>query len=119
SSDEEKQVSAVVPVRAAQVIVGNVSEQLTVTGHTEATEREKITAPIAGRLLALNELEGMHVEAGELLATIQSKEAESSQAGAQLMLQQAKTPAERAQAERMVSLAKKDQNGVEVRAKIS
>jgi len=119
SSDEEKQVSAVVPVRAAQVIVGNVPEQLTVTGHTEATEREKITAPIAGRLLALNGLEGMHVEAGELLATIQSKEAESSQAGAQLMLQQAKTPAERAQAERMVSLAKKDQNGVEVRAKIS
>src|SRR5579884_1206876 len=88
SSDEEKQVSAVVPVRAAQVIVGNVPEQLTVTGHTEATEREKITAPIAGRLLALNGLEGMHVEAGELLATIQSKEAESSQAGAQLMLQQ-------------------------------
>ncbi|HZK76608.1 MAG TPA: efflux RND transporter periplasmic adaptor subunit, partial [Candidatus Kapabacteria bacterium] len=89
------------------------------TGHTEATKQEKLVAPIAGRVLTLNGLPGDVVNAGELIATIQSKEAQSSQEGAQVMLAQATTPAERAQAERMVALAKKDQNGMQVRSTIS
>src|SRR5579872_1243065 len=112
-------VSAKVAVQATQVITGNVPEQLLVTGHTEATKQEKLVAPIAGRLLTLNGLAGDYVNAGELIATIQSKEAQSSQEGAQVMLAQAKTPAERAQAERMIALAKKDQNGMQVRSTIS
>jgi len=112
-------VVAKVAVEATQVTTGNVPEQLVVTGHTEATRQEKLVAPIAGRLLTLNGLEGDYVNAGELVATIQSKEAQSSQEGAQVMLAEAKTPAERAQAERMIALAKKDQNGMQVRSTIS
>jgi multidrug efflux pump subunit AcrA (membrane-fusion protein) len=119
SSDETDSTHAIVPVRATQVITGTVPEQLVVTGHTEATRQEKLVAPIAGRLLSLNGLEGEVVRAGELIATIQSKEAESSEEGAQVMLAEAKTPAERAQAERMIALAKKDQNGMQVRSTIS
>jgi multidrug efflux pump subunit AcrA (membrane-fusion protein) len=112
-------ISAKVAVEATTVITGNVPEQLVVTGHTEATRQEKLVAPIAGRLLSLNGLEGDVVNAGELVATIQSKEAQSSEEGAQVMLAEAKTPSERAQAERMITLAKKDQNGMQVRSTIS
>ncbi len=112
-------VAAKVAVEATQVTTGNVPEQFVATGHTEATRQEKLVAPIAGRLLALNGLEGDYVSAGELVATIQSKEAQSSQQGAQVMMAEAKTPAERAQAERMIALAKKDQNGMQVHSTIS
>ncbi len=111
--------SAVVPVRATTVTVGNVPEQFVVTGHTAATREEKIVAPIAGKLLMLNGLAGTYVHAGELLAQIQSREALSSAEGAQVMMAEAKTPAERAQARRMIALAKKDQNGMHVRSTIS
>jgi multidrug efflux pump subunit AcrA (membrane-fusion protein) len=119
SDSDTSHVSATVAVEATTVITGNVPEQLVVTGHTEATRQEKLVAPIAGRLLTLNGLEGDVVNAGELIATIQSKEAQSSQEGAQVMLAEAKTPAERAQAKRMIALARKDQNGMQVRSTIS
>jgi len=100
-------------------MVGDVPERLVVTGHTEAVSREKLVAPIAGRLLTLIGTEGMYVKAGEVLATIQSKEAQASEEGARVMLATARTPQERARAENMIALAKKDQNGMQVRSQIS
>ncbi len=119
AQSDSSNVAAKVAVEVAKVTAGNVPEQLSVTGHTEATQREKIVAPIAGKLLVLNGLEGSYVKSGELVATIQSKEAQSSEEGARVMLEDAKTPTERAQAERMVALAKKDQNSTEIHSQLS
>jgi RND family efflux transporter MFP subunit len=96
-----------------------VPERLVVTGHTEAVSREKLVAPIAGRLVTLIGTEGMYVKAGDVLATIQSKEAQASEEGARVMLAMARSPEERTRAEHMVALAKKDQNGMQVRSRIS
>ena len=117
--EDTTKVTAVVPVRSTTIITGSVPLRLIVTGHTEAVAREKLVAPIAGRLLTLIGIEGSYVAAGEPLATIQSKEAQASEEGARVMLSEAKTPAQRAEAERMVALAKQDQNGVVVRSRIA
>ena len=117
--ETETSITPIVPVRAAAVTLGNVTDRLVVTGHTEAVSKEKLVAPIAGQLLTFTAFEGMYVRAGEVLATIQSKEAQASEEGARIMLAQAKTPEDRARAERMVALAKEDQNGVQVKSKIS
>src|SRR5438445_1587239 len=77
SGEETANVSAVVPVRATAVVTGDVPEQLIVTGHTEAIARERLVCPIAGKLLTLNGTEGTFVKAGEIIATIQSKESQS------------------------------------------
>jgi multidrug efflux pump subunit AcrA (membrane-fusion protein) len=120
SKDEDTtKITAVVPVRATTIITGSVPLRLIVTGHTEAVAREKLVAQIAGRLLTLKGTEGSYVAVGEPLATIQSKEAQSSEEGARVMLSEAKTPAQRAEAERMIALAKQDQNGVVVRSNIA
>jgi len=112
-------VQAVVSVRATTVQDGTIPEQLMVTGHTEALARERIVSPIAGKLLSITGVEGAFIKEGEVLATIQSKESQASETGAEVMMADAKTPAERAEAERMLALAKKGQNGVAVRARIS
>jgi membrane fusion protein, multidrug efflux system len=117
--EETNKTTAVVPIRATTIITGSVPLRLIVTGHTEAIAREKLVAPIAGRLLTLTGTEGSYVAAGEPLATIQSKEAQSSEEGARVMLSEAKTAAQHAEAERMVALAKQDQNGVVVRSNIA
>ncbi|HEY3875174.1 MAG TPA: efflux RND transporter periplasmic adaptor subunit, partial [Candidatus Kapabacteria bacterium] len=121
SSDESDDIktTAKVAVEAAVVTTGNIPMQITVTGHTEATQEEKIVAPIAGKLLSLNGFEGSFVKTGEVIATIQSKEAESSEEGARVMASEAKNSREREQVKRTLELAKDAQNGVTVRASIS
>ncbi len=119
SGSDATHTTAKVAVEATHVIIGNVPEQLVVTGTTEATQQEKIVAPIAGKLLELNGLEGSSIKAGDLVARIQSKEAVSSEEGAQVMMSEARTPAERAQARRMIELAKQAQNGMTVRSQLS
>lgn len=119
TTTEETTVSAVVPVRAATIVSGPIQTKLTVSGHTEALNRQKIVTPIAGKILSLNAIEGSYVKAGQVLAVIQSKEAQASEEGAKIMTSTAHTAEEIAQAKRMQEAAKHDQNGVEVRAQIS
>lgn len=119
AEDEEagSSVAAVVAVKIAPVTKGNVDVVVTATGKTDALRKVKVLSPIAGRIQSLNVVEGMPVKTGDVLAVIQSKESHAAIAGAEALLQSARMPAEKGEAERALSLAKSTQNSVSIRAR--
>lgn len=118
-SDDEGEgaaAHAVVAVRTAPVLRGDMETLVTATGSTEAVRREKIYAPIAGTLLSLKVLEGTPVRRGDVLAVIQPKETRAAIAGAEALLHAAKTDGERAEAARAMQLARAGVNNLEVQS---
>src|SRR5271169_6909920 len=90
--------SAVVAVKTAPVIRGDMETVVTATGSTDAIRKEKIITPIAGTLLSLKVLEGTPVHRGDLLAVIQPKETRAAITGAGALLRAAGTDSERREA---------------------
>ena len=120
SEDDEvsrSPVTAVVAVKAASITRGDIDVVVTATGKTDALRKVKIISPIAGRVQSLNVVEGTPVKVGDVLAVIQSREAHAAIAGAEELLQSARTPEEKREAERSLSLARSTQNSVIVRAR--
>jgi multidrug efflux pump subunit AcrA (membrane-fusion protein) len=117
--DTEPDVKAVVPVRAVTITEGRVEDLLSVTGKTEAIRKEKIFAPIAGRITKLSALEGSSVHEGDVMATILTKDAQAAIEGARVLLGQTSTPAEKTRAEQVLHEAETTANGVSVRASMS
>ncbi len=119
ADDEEGQSSVppMVTVKTALVLKGNVDVLVTAVGRTEALRKSKIFSPIAGRIISIKVLEGMHVQQGDVLATIQSKESLAAIAGAEELLQAARTPDERQEALKTLRLAEASQNRVSVHAR--
>ncbi len=117
--DETSSAKAVVAVRVSSVIRSNVDVVVTATGKTDALTKVKVVSPIAGRIQSLNAVEGTVVRSGEILATVQSREANAAIAGAEAMLQAARTPEERSEAERTLRLAQSTQNAVNVYARFN
>jgi membrane fusion protein, multidrug efflux system len=117
--DDENAASsanAVVAVKTAPVVRGDMATVVTATGSTDALRKEKIITPIAGVLLSLKVLEGTPVHRGDLLAVIQPKETRAAITGAAALLRAAGTDAERREARRATDLALAAQNNLEVRA---
>ncbi len=82
--DDEKSgpaVPALVQVETADITSGDVQDLLTVTGHCDAIRRSRIITPIAGKVVTLSVLEGDHVTAGQVIATIRTREDEALRAG--------------------------------------
>ena len=120
--DDEGQGSAapaLVSVKTAPVRKGDIDLVRSATGRTEALKAVKIFAPIAGTVSSLNVLEGMPVKQGDLLATIQTRESHAAIAGAEKLVQAARTPDERDEAVRALRLAEESQNKVNVYAPFS
>ena len=117
--DEEGQSSpaAIVAVKTATVMEGDMDIVVTATGSTDAIRKEKVFSPIAGKIVSLNVLEGTPVTAGAVLAIIQTKESHAAIAGAEALLNAAKNPAESAEGERSLKLAESTQSTVSVRSK--
>ena len=86
-------------------------------GKTDALRKEKIYSPIAGKIVALKAFEGTHVHLGDVVAVIQAKESNAAISGAESMVRSARTPAEKAEAERTLRLAKSTQTSINVLAK--
>ncbi|MEO6938881.1 MAG: efflux RND transporter periplasmic adaptor subunit [Candidatus Kapaibacterium sp.] len=112
-------VKVLVAVRAVKIITGEVEDVLTLTGRTEALKKQKLYAPIAGKVILMSLIEGSTVKAGDIVAVIQTKESIASTEGAYLLMKNARTDEEKQQANRMVELAKQGENSVTVRAKLS
>jgi RND family efflux transporter MFP subunit len=119
SDDEGSQSAAKATVT---VKVGTVSERDAIViveaiGKTDALRKEKSYAPIAGRIVALNAMEGTEVKKGDVLAIIQTKESEATILGAESMLKSAVTAEQKSEAERILKLARLTQSSVNVSAK--
>jgi len=120
-SDDEGEnnlsVNAVVTVKTAQVVEGDALITVNSYGRTDALKKEKLYAPLGGRIVSLKAFEGTAVSKGNVIAVIQTKESESAVLGAESMLQTAVTPAQKAEAERILRLAQATQKSVAVTAK--
>lgn len=120
SDDDEggsSEVKATVAVKTAKIVEADAIITVSAFGKTDALKKEKIYAPIAGRVTALKAYEGTEVKKGDLLALIQTKESQSAILGAESMLRTASTPEQKAEAERIVRLARSTQNSVSILAR--
>ena len=109
-------VNAVVVVKTAPVVRGDMETVVAVTGSTDALRKEKIITPIAGTLLSVKVLEGTPVHRGDLLAVIQPRETRAAITGADALLRAAGTDAERLEARHAMDLALAAQNNLSVMA---
>lgn len=115
-SDEAQsnRVAAVVPVQVSTIRQGDIGLTIDVVGHTEALRRETVLSPVAGTVGAFKAFEGTAVQAGELLVVIQTRESQAALAGAEVLLDAARTPEQRNEAERAVELAKSNASLVSI-----
>jgi membrane fusion protein, multidrug efflux system len=119
-SEEESSIqAAVVPVKITAVRTGNMDESVQANGQTEALRKESFVSPVAGRISELMAQEGQNVKAGDTLAVILTRESLSALEGAQALLDRAKTPGQKAEAERALKLAETNQNRVVIKSQIS
>jgi len=120
SQDEEGQSPKVtVIVNADHVRTGDVAVTVDATGRTDASRKEKILAPVAGWIISLKALEGTSFTTGEVMVIIRPKESQAAIAGAEAILRNAQTDAQKAEAQRALTLAQASQSGIEVRAKLN
>jgi len=94
-----------VPVRVADVIDTTLTEIVTGPGRTQALKQMRVRAPFAGTLLSLRVADGDPVTAGQVVATIVSRNSAAARTGARAMLEAARTPEESSDARRALALA--------------
>jgi multidrug efflux system membrane fusion protein len=104
----------VVAVRTVPVTMGTANIEVQAVGKTEALRQQDIVSPIAGRLISLTVKEGDRLKAGDVLATIQTRESQAALDGAKALLRMAKTDNEKVEAQRMMALAESSQAVVHV-----
>jgi multidrug efflux pump subunit AcrA (membrane-fusion protein) len=110
SGDEVKPAAkpAGVPVRVAAVARADLARTVSGPGHVVALAQQKVRAPFTGTLTELKVADGDTVRKGQLVGVIVSRETEAALSGAREMLREARTPAERSDAERAQALAEKN-----------
>ncbi len=96
------------PVQMARVQQRNLRTMVTAPGRTAALIEERVRAPFVGTLTSLTVTVGDRVHEGQEIGTLVAQNSEAALRGAQAMMQSARTPAERADAERAVVLAERD-----------
>ncbi len=119
SGDDDEsgpQPPATVPVKVGVLKRGDINVQSEVTGSVEALRKEKVSAPIAGRLTEFKVFEGSTVRPGQVVAEIQTRESQAAIAGAEALLNAATTPVQRDEARHMLALARSGQTILPVRA---
>ena len=97
---------AAVPVRVAVVSVETVRVLVSGTGHTDAIEQQKVNAPFRGTIRHLLVVDGDHVSTGQIVGSIMSQNSEAAIAGANAMLRGARTPSDKQDAERALTIAR-------------
>ncbi|MBK5186966.1 MAG: efflux RND transporter periplasmic adaptor subunit [Gemmatimonadaceae bacterium] len=90
----------------ASVGRGTLSVTVSGPGRTDALDVQKVRAPFAGTLESLAVVIGDRVESGQTLGTLINQTSQAALSGAQVMLREAKTAAERSDAARALEIAK-------------
>ena len=108
SADSGAAASDATPVTMAQVTRTTIDETVTGPGVTDAVQDERVRAPFAGKLVTMRVNLGDRVAQGEVIGALVAQNSEAALQGARAMVRSARTPAERADAERAVALAEHD-----------
>jgi multidrug efflux pump subunit AcrA (membrane-fusion protein) len=98
--------AAATPVHMAQVTHGTLAVTVSGPGRTDALDVQKVRAPFAGTIESLRVVIGDRVQDGETIGAMVSQTSQAALNGAQVMLREARTPAQRSDAERALQLAK-------------
>ncbi len=107
------------PVRTARVALADLSETVSAPGRTEALVRQQVRAPFAGTLTSLTVVVGDTVTEGERVGALVARDTEAALNGAETMLRDARTPADRADAERALELARANQVVTPLRSSVT
>jgi multidrug efflux pump subunit AcrA (membrane-fusion protein) len=113
----EQAAKAVVSVKVASVVEGEALVTVNAFGRTDALRKEKLLAPLSGRIILLKAYEGSATSKGDVVAVLEPKESEFAVRGAEAMVRTASTPAQKKEAERALRLARSTRNTVAVTAK--
>jgi multidrug efflux pump subunit AcrA (membrane-fusion protein) len=105
SGSDSTALGAGVPVKVAAVIDTTLTELVTGPGRTQALKQMRVRAPFAGTILSVRVADGDPVTAGQVVATIVSRNSAAARTGARAMLEAARTPAESSDARRALALA--------------
>lgn len=118
TSEEEEggNVKATVAVKTIFLHRGDMATVVESVGKVDALRKQKIFSPVAGRVTSLAALEGAAVTAGQVLAIIQTKESQAAITGAEALVRAAKSPVQKAEAQKTLDLAKSSENSVAIRA---
>ena len=112
-------VKATVAVKATPLRRGDMDISIHASGRIDALRKQKLLSPVPGRVMSLTALEGAFVEAGETLAMIQTKESQAAITGAEALVRSAKSPEQKAEAQRALDLAKTSESSIPIRASFS
>lgn len=104
------------PVRVAPAERRTLPIVISGSGRTVAFAEQKLRAPFAGTLTELRVSDGDRVNAGQVVGRIVSRDSEAALSGAREMMRQARTPAERTDAERALALAERSLVSAPLRA---
>ena len=114
--DEGGNVKATVAVKITALHRGDMATVVQSVGKIDALRKQKLFAPVAGKVTSVTALEGTPVTAGEVLAVIQTKESQAAIAGAESLVRSAKSPEEKTEAQKTLDLAKASGSSVAIRA---
>ena len=93
------------PVRAATVERSSIQRTVSAPGEVLALAQQRVRAPFAGIVTALDVVEGDRVRRGQTVGSLVARDAEAAVTGAREMLRAAKTPQEQDDAQRALELA--------------
>ncbi len=116
--EEGSAPKATVAVDIISLSRGTVATVVEATGRTQALRKQKAVAPFAGRIIHLNAIEGTRLTKGMVILSIRPKESQAAMMGAESMMRDAATEAERIEARRSLALAESSQTVVQIRAGI-
>jgi RND family efflux transporter MFP subunit len=85
-------------------------------GVTSAQQLYRIISPVTGVITNFNFFNGDHVSKGEAIASVIPKEAYSAVKGAEMLLNNAVTDAQKKEAERTLKIAEQSSNEIKIRA---
>jgi multidrug efflux pump subunit AcrA (membrane-fusion protein) len=107
---------AEVPVKVAQIVRMDLAVDVSAPGQTAALEVQKVNAPFAGRLVALDVADGDTVQRHQVLGKLMAAESVSALDGAKRMVDGARTAQQRRDATRALELAKANAVALMLRA---
>lgn len=108
-----------VDVVVKKVTLGTIRDKIRVTGRTSALRQETFRAPIAGKTVSFQFVEGDQLRRGQTVMVLRSREAQAVLDGARELVEEAGTPEQKREAERALQLAQKDVQDIDLRARFN
>jgi hypothetical protein len=108
ADEAEPPVRPVVPVRVERLEERSLRAVVTTQGQWRISDSLTVSTPFRAYVEALRPRAGDHVTQAELIGTLVTYESRAALNGAEILVRQAATPAERDEAERALRLAQRD-----------